>query len=48
MGRAPSLSVVMRLIAQISKSDAHVMMQSIRHCDGHAKTKNAVRQPKRV
>jgi hypothetical protein len=49
MGRTASLNKgVGRMIAQISKPHAHVMMHRIRHRDGHAETEDAMRQPESI
>src|SRR5580658_5079309 len=45
LGRAATLkSVVMPgMVAQITQADAHVVMQRVRHSDGHAEAKNGMR-----
>ena len=49
MGRTASLNnAVGRMIAQIAKTDAHMMMQRIRNCDRHTKTQDSMRQTKHI
>jgi hypothetical protein len=49
MGRAASLNRSLpRLIAQIAKPNAHVMMHGIRNRNSHAEAEDGMRQSKRI